>query len=207
MTTMDNFYDNLDLKYPEIAIAMEQIDRINPGKIKFIIPVLTPNMSTSKLEETKIYQNSSNLQNSDTKPEVETLDATNYIKIKVPRELCAYVGGVFELLEAQVWPGKENAKDINSVLHVRDADTTIRNAHQVGSGTVRGGGLPCGGGNRINVTGSVKGTMNFNNGIPKGYLNLMPVDRYIKKGSKWIVVFIGGDITKPKIISRYFDDD
>lgn len=207
MNTMNDFYDNLDLKYPEIAIAMQDIDRINPGLVKFIIPVLTPNMSTSKIEEKKIYQNSSNLQNSETKPEIETIDAANYVKIRVPRELCAYVGGVFQLLEAYTWPGKENASDVDSVLNVRDANTTIKQARQIGSGTVRGGGLPCGGGNRINVSGTVSGIMAFNNGIPKGYFNLMPVDRYIKKGSKWIVVFIGGDITKPRIIARYPEDE
>jgi len=28
---------------------------------------------------------------------------------------------------------------------------------------------------------------------------------YIPAGSKWIVVFIGGDITKPQIIGRYIE--
>ena len=32
-----------------------------------------------------------------------------------------------------------------------------------------------------------------------------PEDRFIDAGSKWIVVFIGGDITKPQIIGRYYE--
>lgn len=195
MNTMSDFYDNLDLKYPEIAIAMQDIDRTYPGKVKFIIPILTPNMSTTKLEEKTIYQTGSNLQNAGTKPEVTNIKCTNYVEIELPKELCAYVGGTFEILEAYEWlPEGTPAKD--SILHVRDADVTIDPARQIGSGTVIEGGS-------FNVTGSVTGIMRFTDGIPTGFLNLMPVDRYIKEGSKWIVVFLGGDITKPYIVARY----
>ena len=34
-------------------------------------------------------------------------------------------------------------------------------------------------------------------------LSGMTSSRYIKRGSKWIVVFVGGDVTKPRIIAPY----
>jgi len=126
---MSDFYDKLDLKYPEIAIAMEDIDRTNPGKVKFIIPVLTPNLDITKILSSTIYQNRANLKNnSSAKLEIETITLTNYIEIPVPREICGVTN------------------------------------------------------------------ISMEDGI------------YIKKGSKWIVVFVGGDITKPRVISRYLDD-
>lgn len=194
MQNVTNFYDDLDLKYPEIAIALQDIDRTNPGIVKFSIPVLTPNMDNSKAtNQTVFQQDKTSLQNRDTKPEIENLTVSNYVEIEVPKELCAFVGGTFEVLESYSWP---NAESKDSILHVRDAYITISPAHQQGSGSVVEGGS-------FSVSGSVSGNMDFKDGIPTGFLNLMPVDRYIKAGSKWIVVFIGGDITKPKIVARY----
>lgn len=206
MNDVTGFYDELDLKYPEIAIAMEDIDRINPGKVKFIIPVLTPNLPTNKISTQTVYQNSSNLQNAESKPEVTNLTMSNYVEIKVPKELCAFVGGCYEILESYDWPEVET-KGCDSILHVRDANMKTINANQVGYGSVSCNNAECCGGSSINVLGYVQGIMKFTDGIPTGFLNLMPVDRYIKKGSKWIVVFVGGDVTKPRIIARYPDDE
>lgn len=125
MNTMYDFYDKMDLKYPEIAIAMDDIDRMNPGEIRFAIPILTPLMDNSKPVVDTIRQTKSNLRNDPSvKLEVDNIRITNFISIRVPQEVC----NVYQLTE-------EN--------------------------------------------------------------------RIIKSGSKWIVVFVGGDITKPKIISRY----
>ena len=124
MDSIVNFYDNMDLKYPEIGIAMERIDRLNPGEIKFIIPVLTPNMDNTRLIESKIHQNKDSLMNKNKNIEVETLNIRNYITIKMPREVC-------------------------SMFYMSDTE------------------------------------------------------RYISAGSKWIIVFIGGDITKPRIVAPY----
>lgn len=89
MNNMLNFYDNLDLKYNEIAIAMERIDKLNPGKIKFFIPVLTPNMDSSRVINTTIHQNYMNLQNKDKKKyEIDNITLSNYIYIYLPKELC-----------------------------------------------------------------------------------------------------------------------
>ena len=125
MNTMYDFYDKMDLKYPEIAIAMDDIDRMNPGEIRFAIPILTPLMDNSKPVVDTIRQTKSNLRNDPSvKLEVDNIRITNFISIRVPQEFC----NVYQLTE-------EN--------------------------------------------------------------------RIIKSGSKWIVVFVGGDITKPRIISRY----
>ena len=126
MNDVSNFYDELDLKYPEIGIAMDPINRVNPGVVRFIIPVLTPNMDNSKIVTSTIYQNSSNLKNSNKQSfEISNLTVTNYIEIPIPREIC---------------------------------------------------------------------------GIPKA-----PEDILIPKESKWIIVFVGGDITRPRAIARYLD--
>ena len=126
MDSIVNFYDNMDLRYPEIGIAMQQIDRLNPGLVKFIIPILTPNMDNSRRVESKIHQNKDSLMNKNKNIEIETLDIRNYITIKMPREVC-------------------------SLFYMSDTD------------------------------------------------------RYIPSGSKWIIVFVGGDITKPKIIAPYIE--
>ena len=125
MNSMYDFYDKMDLKYPEIAIAMDDIDRANPGVIRFAIPVLTPLMNNDKPITDTIRQSRSNLMNDQSvKFEIENIKVTNTIRIPVPQEVC--------------------------------------NAYQLDDS-----------------------------------------NRIIKSGSKWIVVFVGGDITKPRIISRY----
>ena len=50
------------------------------------------------------------------------------------------------------------------------------------------------------------GKIKVKDSIPSGFLNLMPVDRYIYAPSKWIITFIGGDATKPRILARYPED-
>lgn len=124
MHDMSNFYDILDLKYPEIGIAMQDIDCSNPGTVKMIIPILTPNMDNSKLNQHTVYQNNTNhLKNKNKNLDIKNIKISNYIEVPFPKEICYNVDGVIE------------------------------------------------------------------------------------KGSKWIIVFVGGDVTKPRPIARYIDDD
>lgn len=171
LSNNNDYYDSLDLKFAEIAVAMQDIDRTNPGRVKFTIPVMTPTMNNSSTSDSTVHQTATNIQNGDTKPEVDNINVSNYMEIEVPKELCAFVGGEFEVLDG-------------SWLKITGT--------QAGSGSVVEGGS-------FSVTGIVNGSV-------IGLLNLMPVDRYIPKGSKWAVMFIGGDITKPKIIARLPDD-
>lgn len=127
MNNMTNFYDTLDLKYPEIGIAVEEINRNNPGRVKMIIPILTPNMDNTKIIEKTAYQNQSNLMNIKKNLNIQNIKITNYVEIPVPAEICT---------------------------------------------------LP----------------------------DYSTEDKFIiPAGSKWIIVFIGGDITKPRAIARYLD--
>lgn len=171
MNDMSDFYDNLDLKYPEIAIAMEDIDRVNPGVINFSIPILTPNMGKSEKEENKIHQEPTNLKNKEKNVEVANITMTNYIPIRVPREVCGFVGDSHK---------------------VTGGNINVGGASQSGGGSVVEGGS-------ISVSGNVSGN-------PTALLDMLPVDRIIKAPSKWIVVFIGGDATQPRIIARYTED-
>lgn len=117
-----DFYDNIDLRYPEIAIAMQDINKHNPGKVKFAIPILTPTIDTSKKIENYVHLNKRNLKNN-TPIEIKDIIINNYIEIAMSSSIC--------------------------------------------------------------IT--------------------QPEDEYIPSGSKWVVVFVGGDITKPQIISRYLE--
>lgn len=131
MKGASDFYENLDLKYPEIAIAIDRIDRLNPQPTRFIIPILTPSMPNRSITRNKVYQNKSNLQNFNKDMiEVDNIDVCNYITLPLTREVCG-------------------------IIYFDNTST-----------------------------------------IPDSI-------RYIDPWSKWLVVFVGGDITNPRIISRY----
>ena len=184
MNDMSNFYDELDLKYPEIAIAMERIDRLNPGTIQFSIPVLTPNMDNSKTTNTVVHQNTLNLKNKNKYQfEIENINVSNYISIPIPTELCApsfdkltITGG-----HLQIGTLSDNETTITATLtRLEDSDIyRIRGKYS---------GNP--------YMSAVRGELKC---------ELYEEDRYIEAGSKWIVIFIGGDITKPQIIGRYYE--
>lgn len=186
MNNITNFYDNLDLRYPEIAIALQDIDRTNPGIVKFSIPILTPSLNNTEIFTNEIHQNSSSLVNKNKSiVEVDNIIQKNYVEIPVPEELCTICHGIFYVLEE------------DSILEVKDANTRIDGSLS-GSGSVIEGGS-------FSVSGNVNGIMEFESENVKGQLNVIPKDRYIKKGSKWIVEFIGGDITHPRIVARYLE--
>ena len=180
-----NYYDELDLRYPEIAICIDRIDRTNPGTLNFYIPVLTPNLDTTSLQKKTetVHQNSSTIANEQS-VNISNIQIQNYIPITVPKELCAFVGGDFHVF---------NQVDME-VTH---------------SGTVSIQGSTDVAGPGAHSHSSMSGTESFEGTQShyKGILNSMPTDeyRYIEPGSKWIVVFIGGDIVKPQLIGRYTD--
>ena len=183
-----DFYEELDLRYPEIAVCIEKIDRTNPGKKKFYIPVLTPNLDTTSLK-TKVetvHQNSSNIIN-ENGPNIENVKIQNYIEIYLPKELCAFVGGDFKVVNKGNMTVKSNGR------------ITISGSTDIGGGMAPHSHSTLSGGGSYTIDGTET--------TYKGILNSIPTDqyRYIEKGSKWIVVFIGGDISKPQIIGRYYD--
>lgn len=184
---MANFYDELDLRYPEIAICIEKIDRCNPGTKKFIIPILTPNLDINKERKETIHQNNSFIDNLDS-ISIKNIEIKNYIEIAIPPELCYYAG-------------------TTQLFNISNANmsASLNGTHNIsGSGTVG----PPHDYDRLSVSGNINMELNGTESI-NGNIHLVPQDsdRYIEKGSKWIVVFIGGDIGKPQIISRYMDSN
>lgn len=184
-----DFYDELDLRYPEIAICIEKIDRTNPGKKKFYIPVLTPNLDTTsmKTKVETVRQDTSNIVN-ESKPSVGNVQIQNYIEIYLPKELCAFVGGDF------------NVENKDNIKVKSEGTVTLTGSTGMSGGEVH---------SHSTLSGRGRLTFDGDDTTFKGVLNSIPTDdyRYIDKGSKWIVVFIGGDIGKPQIIGRYYDPE
>lgn len=78
----NNFYDDLDLKYPEIAICLEDTDT-DIGK--FIIPILTPMLRTMepyiKRHDECDTSNILNIEDLN----IEPVNLTNFIELKLPK--------------------------------------------------------------------------------------------------------------------------
>ena len=140
-----DFYNKIDLMYPELAINAEPIDRLNPGKCKFYIPVLMPYLSKTEISKKKEYFDNSEMLN--VRPnlyDVGSIEITNYVELYVSKELLC--GGKCQCFNYTCEYCEEYIKGCN--YHV---------------------------------------------------------DRYIPKNSKWVVVFIGGDIDYPVITARIPD--
>lgn len=77
-----NFYDNLDLRYPEIAICLEDTDT-NIGK--FFIPILTPTLNKTQVyyELDNAFDNR-NIENRDDL-RLSPVNISNYIELKLPK--------------------------------------------------------------------------------------------------------------------------
>ena len=185
-----DFYDELDLRYPEIAVCLDIIDRTNPGTKNFYIPVLTPNVDTDSLKKKvqTVRQTNSTLAN-ENKPNISSIEIQNYIPIKIPKELCAFVGGDFHEV------------NVDSIEVEGSGRITISGSTSTNGGMTAHSHSTLSGGGSYTIDGIES--------LYKGILNIIPTDeyRYIKEGSKWIVVFIGGDINKPQLIGRYMEDE
>lgn len=76
------FYQDLDLRYPELAICLE--DSVN-GIAKFFIPILTPILDSDKpYDETDINIRTSNILNSTSSMEINACTSSNYIELRLP---------------------------------------------------------------------------------------------------------------------------
>lgn len=181
-----DFYENLDLKYIEIGTAMTEIDRINPGKVPFTIPVLTPELDTSTMKDSQITQRSkANLANENPGAvEVSDIKTSNYIYIEIPKELCAQP-------ECEYY--------VDGIIHLKGSSDTYTSL--AGSGSVIEGGS-------INVSGSLGSFLARDTEVLKdSKLFCTPTEdwRYIPKYSKWAICFLGGDINMPRVLARLPD--
>ena len=76
-----NFYAELDFKYPEIAICLENC----VGEGKFFIPVITPLLpKNNAYDELNINLNKKNILNNTPNMEIKKCIHSNYIKLNIP---------------------------------------------------------------------------------------------------------------------------
>ena len=77
------YYQNLDLKYPELAICIE--DSID-GIAKFYIPILTPILESDKpydIKDTNVSRY--NILNDSSSMNIDLCTSSNYIELKLPK--------------------------------------------------------------------------------------------------------------------------
>lgn len=90
----NDFYNQLDFKYPEIAVCMEDTD----GPIaKIFIPIATPTLSNSLIYDTKgLPLNLSNIKSTGiNKGNISRVTESNYIEMKLPDDQPAKKGDKF----------------------------------------------------------------------------------------------------------------
>lgn len=85
---MENFYDELDLRYPEIAILTERFYAHSPGKESFYLPVLMPYMPNNN-NTTSVPVRTKDLQNKENNIGLSKYTTSSTIKIKVPDYIAA----------------------------------------------------------------------------------------------------------------------
>lgn len=236
---MTSFYNNssMSMTFMEIGIAVDRIDRHKPGKINFVIPILTPDADTSKMKESKVPQKSkSNILN-DNKEAVDVSDikVSNTIAIEIPRELCCIPNPVYDIDGTCVIDGSYNmsgTSDITITGNVNASGSISTSGNSNGTGTSSGNGVIGSGGyslssmtynvsssmsgsGSINMDGTISGSESLSgdghiniDGTIKGTIKteLNKVNRYIEKGSKWLIAFIGGDMSMPCVVCRLPDN-
>lgn len=94
-----SFYKDLDFKYPEIAICLEDT---NNGIGKFFIPVLTPFLNKDiAYDKKEVGISTMNILNKNLNIEIDGCNLSNYIELKMPVEnakkgdtfIVVFVGG------------------------------------------------------------------------------------------------------------------
>ena len=83
MNEISSFYDETDLRYPEIAICLE---RTYGPTGKFSIPILTPFMDNYNISREVIYNSNAKTLVSNNKKElgIGGCEVTNYLELKLP---------------------------------------------------------------------------------------------------------------------------
>ena len=90
----NDFYNQLDFKYPEIAVCMEDTDG---PTAKIFIPIATPTLSDSLIYDTKgLPLNLSNIKSTGiNKGNISRVTESNYIEMKLPDDQPAKKGDKF----------------------------------------------------------------------------------------------------------------
>lgn len=82
---MKDYYEELDLRYPEIAVAAEEFFTTQ-GSAKFYIPVLMPMVSNTTRSNREGFPSSTNILNKDRPNISKTAYTTGYITIPIHSE-------------------------------------------------------------------------------------------------------------------------
>ena len=202
------------LSAPEIAICLEQIDRMNPkSTYKFRIPALTPDMNnTEKATDKKIVQKNDAIINETNNIEVDNVNISNYLEIALPRELLNYIGQEYTVTgEVEIDGSGSSSFSANESFSGSGSISGDSSLNASGSVSDPGGYVNVSGSGstngQVSESGNSSGTITFSGATGsyhiEGRINLVPVDRYIPENSQWIVLFIGGDVNKPRIIAPY----
>lgn len=202
--------ENYSYIYPTIAICIEDIDRLSGREYKFTIPSINFNKSSSSEDKSEEKnQGITNIANEDN-VSIGKVEINNYFMIYVPNELIATTYTTVGMDGTLIGEG-HNYSNINF------------GSVQSGSGNVNTNIIiPAHPTTPYTITSFVMSLFRIGSGNMKGIkqnfdsykihaktpssnhdMSVMPQDRYIPKGSKWIVVFIDGDPTKPAIVARY----
>ena len=202
--------ENNSYIYPTIAICIEDIDRLSSRPYKFTIPSINFNKSSSSEDKTEEKnQGITNIANEDN-VSIGKVEINNYFLIHIPKEIIATTYTTIGMDGTLIGEGNNNSdikfNSINSnsgnvntnilipphPINPYTIVSFIMSLFKLGSGSI--GGIK-------QVYDSYKihaKTTAMNNGM-----QIIPQDRYISKGSQWVVVFIDGDPSKPAIIARY----
>lgn len=199
----------MQINTAEIAIAKQPIFRPNPGIVKFYIPSLMENSSgEAKNNQPIIQRNTSIVNNDKSNINISSVTTSNYIDIYLPRELTGYIDGAF---------------DTSGLLYMDSNTTAPTNLQLEGqlSLNLDGSTEESGGDDHShplkNTLMSTSQPWNFSGNIKSqnnillskaqpSFVNLQAQDNTIPINSKWIVIFVGGDIRYPVIIARCPDN-
>lgn len=98
------FYQNLDLRYPELAICLE--DSVN-GIAKFYIPVLTPLLESDEpYDIADINVSKSNILSDTSSMEINACTSSNYLELRLPNK---------EYMEPSLGPNNTITSTLTSV--------------------------------------------------------------------------------------------
>lgn len=85
----ENFYQNNDYPYIEIAVLMQDCNKYNPGSKPFYIPAIMPGVAKSTAQ-CKTPQNTHNLKNKNKQLGVNNITTTGSITLPIPKQHVIY---------------------------------------------------------------------------------------------------------------------
>lgn len=231
MASQNDYYGNVDLRYAEVGIAMQKIDRMNPGRVKFSIPTLTPAIEKEDEYTQQIVQkDKTNIVNDNPDAvDVSNIEITNVLYIEIPVELCGLPGAYYDItgrLDANQDGSNSGTLVITGSVTLEGSlvhkGTTkyngniyghtyyygIPSASMSGTGSLSGNCTFTGSGTiRGNTLGSTgRGAIDVRNIAGTIGLELNEKSRYIEEGSRWLIMFLGGDISAPVVVCRLPND-